>query len=136
MTYSSLCFSIALVAIVALVAVGCGAPSATETPSEPQATQNDMHDMHADHDHAAHTDQGATGMSDMDQMKSELAKLSPEDADSAMKQHFCPVSGEMLGVMGAPIKVDVNGKQVWICCEGCRDKLLADPDKYLAKLEN
>lgn len=133
MTYSSLCFSIALVGIVALVAVGCGAPSATETPSEPQATQNDMH---ADHDHAAHTDQGATGMSDMDKMKAELAKLSPEDADSAMKQHFCPISGEMLGVMGAPIKVDVNGKQVWICCEGCRDKLLADPDKYLAKLAN
>ena len=136
MPHSSLFFSIALVALVALVAVGCGAPSVTETPSERQATQNDMHDMHADHDHAANGDQDAAGMSDMDKMKAELAKLSPEDAESAMNQHFCPVSGEMLGVMGAPIKVDVNGKQVWICCEGCRDQLLADPDKYLSKLSD
>ena len=51
-----------------------------------------------------------------------------------MKQHFCPVSGEMLGSMGVPEKVDVNGQPVWICCDGCKDKLLADPDKYLAKL--
>ncbi|WP_460166783.1 hypothetical protein [Thermostilla marina] len=52
-----------------------------------------------------------------------------------MKQHICPVSGEMLGSMGTPIKVDVSGRQVWICCEGCRDSLLAEPDKYLAKLD-
>ncbi len=32
-------------------------------------------------------------------------------------------------------KVDVNGKSVWICCDGCKDKLLADPEKYLAKLK-
>jgi hypothetical protein len=40
----------------------------------------------------------------------------------------------MLGTMGPPKKVDVSGRQVWICCDGCQDKLLADPDKYLAKL--
>ena len=70
----------------------------------------------------------------MEKMKTELAKLSSEDAASAEKQHFCPVSDEMLGTMGAPKKVDVNGKQVWICCEGCRDSLLKEPDHYLAKL--
>jgi Cu(I)/Ag(I) efflux system membrane fusion protein len=69
-------------------------------------------------------------------MKAELAKLSPEDSASAEKQHVCLVSGEMLGTMGAPIKVDVNGQQVWICCEGCRDMLLENPDEYLAKLKN
>jgi len=72
----------------------------------------------------------------MEKMKVELAKLSPEDAASAMKQHVCPVSGDMLGAMGAPIKVDLDGQQVWICCEGCRDPLLEDPAKYLAKLKN
>ena len=72
----------------------------------------------------------------MNKMKTELAKLPPEEAESAMKQHFCPVSGDMLGVMGPPIKVDVNGTQVWICCESCRDQLLADPDKYLSKLKH
>jgi len=49
---------------------------------------------------------------------------------------MCPVSDEMLGSMGAPIKIDVDGQQVWICCEGCRDPLLEDPAKYLAKLKS
>jgi hypothetical protein len=77
------------------------------------------------HDHDA---------SAMDKMKAELAKLSAEDAASAEKQHVCPVSGKMLGTMGAPIKVDVKGTQVWICCEGCREELLANADTYLEKL--
>ena len=71
----------------------------------------------------------------MDKMKAELAKLSPEDAAAAQRQHMCPVSGEMLGTMGAPLKIDVKDQQVWICCEGCKDKLLASPDEYLAKLK-
>jgi Cu(I)/Ag(I) efflux system membrane fusion protein len=71
----------------------------------------------------------------MEKMKAELAKLSPEDAASAERQHVCPVSGEMLGSMGPPLKVDVNGKTVWICCDGCRQELLANPDNYLAKLK-
>jgi YHS domain-containing protein len=37
--------------------------------------------------------------------------------------------------MGTPLKVSVSGKDVWICCEGCREKLLANPDQYLAKLK-
>jgi Cu(I)/Ag(I) efflux system membrane fusion protein len=36
--------------------------------------------------------------------------------------------------MGTPPKVDVNGRTVFLCCEGCRARLLADPEKYLAKL--
>jgi Cu(I)/Ag(I) efflux system membrane fusion protein len=39
-----------------------------------------------------------------------------------------------LGSMGTPIKVDVKGRAVFICCEGCRESLLAEPKKYLAKL--
>lgn len=71
----------------------------------------------------------------MEKMKAELAKLSPEDAASAEKQHVCPVSGEMLGTMGAPQKIDVNGQMVWICCAGCKDQLLEQPGKFLAKLK-
>jgi hypothetical protein len=71
----------------------------------------------------------------MKDVKEALAKLSPEDAAAAEKQHICPVSNELLGSMGAPPKVDVKGQPVWICCEGCRDQLLADADKYLAKLK-
>lgn len=133
MNYSLLLLS---VLFIALVIAGCGAPSAKETPPDQDRTQHDAQDMHADQGHAAHDDPGAVATSDMDKMKAELAKLSAEDADSAMKQHFCPVSGEMLGVMGPPINVDVNGTQVWICCESCRDQLLSDPERFLAKLKN
>jgi len=73
--------------------------------------------------------------SDMKKMKVELAKLSPGDAASAEKQHICPVTDKMLGTMGAPQKVDVNGKQVWICCDGCREELLTNKDTYLVKLK-
>ncbi len=90
---------------------------------------------HGDHDHGDHAHDDDSGQTDMEKMKAELAKLSPEDAAAAMEQHMCPVSGDMLGTMGAPTKVDVNGQQVWICCEGCEEDLLANPDKYLAKLE-
>jgi Cu(I)/Ag(I) efflux system membrane fusion protein len=36
--------------------------------------------------------------------------------------------------MGPPVKVDVQGTQVWICCDDCREQLLAEPEQYLAKL--
>ncbi|MCA9150395.1 MAG: hypothetical protein KDA92_13885 [Planctomycetales bacterium] len=80
-----------------------------------------------DGDHSAHG-------SDMDKMHEALADFSEQDRQSALKQHICPVSGAMLGTMGVPEKVEVAGQSVWICCEGCKEKLLADPDKYLAKL--
>lgn len=67
-------------------------------------------------------------------MKDGLAKLTPEDAAAAERQHTCPVSGEMLGSMGAPLKVHVKDQDVWICCEGCKDQLVAEPDMYLTKL--
>ena len=38
--------------------------------------------------------------------------------------------------MGTPIKIDVKGRPVFICCEGCRDSLLEEPEKYLALLAN
>ena len=63
-----------------------------------------------------------------------LAELSPEDRALAESQKVCPVSGEPLGAMGAPVKLDVKGHPVFICCEGCKDKILSKPDEYLAKL--
>jgi hypothetical protein len=37
--------------------------------------------------------------------------------------------------MGTPIKVTVEGRDVYLYCEGCRDQLEANPDKFLAKLD-
>ena len=112
--------------LVALGIPGCGTRSETEfltQPGPPAAADG-------------HADDGGGGLSEMEQMKTALAKLSPEDAASAEKQQMCLVSGEMLGTMGAPIKVEVKGQQVWICCEGCRKPLLENPDEFLAKLNN
>lgn len=121
--------SFTVVAMFTLILAGCNSNS-KDTPSAngPAATGG--------HDHEDHAKHGEAGMTDMEKLKVELAKLSPEDAASAEKQHICPVSGEMLGTMGAPEKVDVNGQQVWICCAGCKDSLLESPEKYLAKLQN
>lgn len=115
--------------------LGCGAPADTNNPHHktPSPAING-HDEHGNHKHGDHDHGGDHRLSDMEQMKVELARLAPADAASAEKQHLCPVTGEMLGTMGAPIKVDVNGQEVWICCQGCRDALLEDPSKYLAKL--
>lgn len=64
-----------------------------------------------------------------------LEKLSEEDRKLAEEQRVCPVAGFVLGSMGVPPKVEVNGKIVFLCCEGCREGLMAEPDKYLALLE-
>lgn len=64
-----------------------------------------------------------------------LAELPPEDRLLAEQQKICPVSGQPLGSMGKPVKLIVRNRTVFLCCEGCRDILLADPDKYLARLK-
>ena len=133
-----------VVALLAISLAGCGSdstePSGSSTPaadtSHDDHSDHDHSDHdHGDHDHGDHAEHDESGQSDMETMKVELAKLAPEDAASAESQHFCPVTGKMLGTMGAPQKVDVNGQQVWICCAGCKDPLLASPDEYLAKLK-
>ncbi|KAA1258219.1 hypothetical protein LF1_07350 [Rubripirellula obstinata] len=131
-----------LVGLLAIGIYGCSSPESD--PVAPSATPaSDTSDDHADHDQSEHDhaehDHGDQADVDADspmaKMMPGLKELSPEDYKSAMAQHMCPVSGEMLGTMGAPEKVDVNGKSVWICCDGCKDKLLADPEKYLAKVK-
>jgi hypothetical protein len=60
-----------------------------------------------------------------------LAQLSPEDRLLAEQQKTCPVGNQPLGSMGAPIKLNIDGKDVFICCAGCEDPLRANPEKYL-----
>lgn len=64
-----------------------------------------------------------------------LAELNEADRALAAKQKLCPVTGELLGSMGAPLQVQVKDQSVWICCDGCEGRLKKDPDKYLTKLK-
>ena len=52
----------------------------------------------------------------------------------AEKQKVCPVTGEPLDSMGGPVRVEVAGRTVFICCKACEKPLRRDPAKYLAKL--
>ena len=56
------------------------------------------------------------------------------EAFAAAKQRDCPISGERLGSMDTPIKVTLNGEEVFLCCEGCKADAEADPDATLAKV--
>ncbi len=69
-----------------------------------------------------------------EKIKEALASLSERDRSLALKQKTCPVADMPLGSMGTPIKIDVKGKPVFICCKGCRARLLKEPEKYLKKL--
>jgi Cu(I)/Ag(I) efflux system membrane fusion protein len=67
---------------------------------------------------------------------SALANLSPEDRQLAEAQRFCPIlPANRLGVMGTPVKVDVNGQPVFLCCSGCKEKALANPEATIAKVK-
>jgi YHS domain-containing protein len=46
----------------------------------------------------------------------------------------CPVSGEKLGEMGAPVTIDYQGRKIAFCCDSCIAKFQKDPAKYLAKI--
>ena len=99
-----------LTTVVVGALIGCGQSSPPETPPPPSAPQ---------------------GASPVDgEVDAALAKLPPAEAQAARAQGTCPVSGEPLGSMGVPIKVTVGGRDVYICCEGCRDELTANFDEY------
>jgi membrane fusion protein, copper/silver efflux system len=59
---------------------------------------------------------------------------SAEDRLLAAKQKICPVTGEPLDSMGGPVRVEVAGRVVFICCKGCEKALRKDPAKYLSNL--
>jgi len=47
----------------------------------------------------------------------------------------CLVSGEKLGSMGAPEIFEHGGREIRLCCAGCKDAFEANADKYLKQLD-
>ena len=65
-----------------------------------------------------------------------LDQLPEADRRLAEEQRFCAVMGESrLGSMGAPIKLEIEGKTVFLCCEGCTKRAQANPKKTLAAVQ-
>jgi hypothetical protein len=109
-----------LPAALALVLAGC---SGTTTPGEKGKD-------------AGRAASGKPAADDEAEIKANLAKLSAEDRKLAEVQRWCAVqTGHRLGTMGTPEKVEVKGQPVFLCCESCRKKALADPDKTLSQVK-
>jgi hypothetical protein len=78
-------------------------------------------------------------LSDAEPFKTNIARRRQprENADDAAliaAQKICPVTGLELGSMGKPVKVTVGEQEIFLCCAGCQEPLLENPDEYLAKL--
>jgi YHS domain-containing protein len=114
---------------IAVFTVGCGKSNTTGTTQSAHVSENVQSGAKSN----GTTSAAEQGGQDTEITKA-MAELSVEDRALAVKQKVCPVSGEALGKMGAPLKMEVKGKTVFLCCAGCKDKLLASPDEYLAKI--
>ena len=110
---------------VAVSAAGC------QNKTPPVETVSSAHNSHAGN--SQHDDKKANV--DEDKISSELSKLGPEDRQLAESQKFCAVMNhERLGAMGAPVKLDIKGQPVFVCCKGCQQKATKNPDETLEKV--
>ena len=101
---------LAITTLSLVAAMGCK-PSKSDTDRE-------------GHDHFAREHVDAAG------------EIAAESAPAAVTQTICPVSGEELGSMGDAVTVTHAGRTVQLCCKSCVKKFKADPEKYLAKLDD
>lgn len=122
------CNGLTVVALATgLLIMGCGRTAPQPSPHAPQHNAKPATT-------AGSPDAGNANPAVKPETPSGLADLSPEDRAAAEAQKVCPVSGEALGSMGAPYKITVKGRDVFLCCSGCEAQIMKDPDKYLAKL--
>lgn len=114
--------AIGLLSVVALT-MGCQTQTPpTTTASSPQAAAGKGHE-----DHQAEAADPKVSAS--------LAKLNSDDRQLAEAQQFCAVMNhQKLGSMGAPLKFEIKGEPVFICCSGCKARALKNPDETLAKV--
>jgi hypothetical protein len=79
---------------------------------------------------------GSKPASKEEKIAAALAKLAPEDKKLAEAQKFCALENESpLGGMGEPYKLTIEGQTVFLCCKGCENGALENPEETLAKVE-
>ncbi len=65
-----------------------------------------------------------------------MSKMSAKDRAAAEAQKYCAIANKnFLGSMRAPIKIELDGKPVFLCCKGCIAKAKANPAATLASAE-
>lgn len=102
------------------------AANASAAPSPASTSTSDRNIVQATTESSADKDHA--------EIAAALAKLPEEERAAAERQRICPVTRLPLGSMGKPPRLEVEGRSVFICCEGCENRLRADPMKFLAEL--
>ena len=73
-----------------------------------------------------------TSKKESDEISAAIAELPSDEQVIAKGQQFCALLPEnALGSMGRPIKLMIDGKPVFVCCDGCREAALKDPKTTL-----
>lgn len=73
---------------------------------------------------------------DESRIQAALAKLSPADRALAEQQRECVVlPNSLLGSMGVPLKLQINGQTVFVCCAGCEKAARSKPEQTLKRLQ-
>ncbi len=112
-----------LTSVTSLFSTGCQSQTSPPAAETADHAETDGHD----HTHEGHGDDDAAAIA------TAMEKLSPEDRKEAELQKFCAVmTTTRLGSMGAPLKLDVNGQPVFVCCAGCKGKATKNADETLA----
>ena len=62
-----------------------------------------------------------------------ISELPAAEQTEASKQKYCAVqTTQLLGTMGMPYKVMLDGEPVYLCCAGCKGKATRNPKETLA----
>jgi multidrug efflux pump subunit AcrA (membrane-fusion protein) len=70
-----------------------------------------------------------------DKIQAGLAKLPLNERRQAEAQGRCPITGDLLGSMGKPVLVMLQGQTAFLCCNGCVDEAKEKPEQTLAKVK-
>jgi hypothetical protein len=63
-----------------------------------------------------------------------MAKLPDVDRALAEAQKFCPIHKGRLGLMGKPVRIELEGQVVFLCCSNCTEDAQSDAKKTLAQV--
>jgi hypothetical protein len=104
------------------------------TEQEPPSKDGDTAKPAPDGDAAKPEGDEAKSAKLSDEDKAQIAKLGEADQKLALTQMVCLISGEPLGSMGVPIRVEHEKQVGFLCCKGCRAEFDANPTKALEKV--
>jgi hypothetical protein len=94
---------------------------------------SDLPDPTVSHTPSEHSSEALEDVSPELQAKirAALAKLSEADQALARAQRYCPVQKALLGTMGKPIRIEIEGQPVFLCCAACTNDARSDPKNTL-----